>query len=177
MHPSLQSTYLKLDQELEAFLKELASYSNEQLNQAPGPDKWSALQCAHHLMESEKLSLAYLRKKLSFNPTLKKQTWRTHWRLFLLNSYLRAPFKFKAPEGIGTSYLPETSSLEAVTQQWRNQRAALHDFLGSLPDDLIDKEVYKHPFAGRLPLKGMLQFFQAHFQRHRRQALRALKAH
>jgi hypothetical protein len=44
-----------------------------------------------------------------------------------------------------------------------------------LPDHLYDKEIYKHPFAGRLSLMGMVDFFEHHFRRHREQMRRALK--
>jgi hypothetical protein len=48
-------------------------------------------------------------------------------------------------------------------------------FLDNLPAEYADKEVYRHPFAGRMSLAGMLSFFEAHFINHRRQLYRALR--
>ncbi|MEL6277183.1 MAG: DinB family protein, partial [Bacteroidota bacterium] len=70
--------------------------------------------------------------------------------------------------------LPKQASLAATLQEWRKVRQELNDYLKELDSDLFKKQVYKHPFSGRISIDGMLAFFLAHFQRHRKQALRAV---
>jgi len=54
------------------------------------------------------------------------------------------------------------------------ERKDLYEFIDSVSEDYIDKEVYKHPLGGRLSLTGMLEFFDSHFDHHSKQIFRAL---
>jgi uncharacterized damage-inducible protein DinB len=176
MRTQLQQQLGQLNTELDALLDQLTQYSHQQINQQPTPDSWSAMQVMHHLLLSETLSMKYCQKKLSFEPSLKKAGLMARLRAFFVRYYLLSPFKFKAPPVLATSALPAESDLEGLANQYRNQRAAFEDFLEQVPEKYLDKEVYKHPFGGRLSLSGMVDFFDAHFQHHRRQALRAVDA-
>ena len=174
MHPSFQPLLTSLEQERQDLHTLLQAYSDESLNQAPGPGKWSAVQVMHHLILSEELSLKYLQKKLSFNPTLEKAGWKSQMRKGLLKLYLGLPFKFKAPKGVNDEALPDFVSLADTMARWESARNGISDFLEKAPDTYIDKELYKHPFAGKLTLSGMLEFYQHHFRRHREQIIRTL---
>ena len=176
MHPQLLKRLDEIDALLESKLQQLSQYPDEHLNRAPGPGKWSALQCFHHVLQSETLSLKYIKKKLSFNPELKPRNLNTTFRTWLLVGYLRAPIKFKAPKGVSTENFPATSSFQVLADQYRKSRSELRDYIANLPDEIYQKEVYKHPFAGRLPVDEMLLFFKEHFNRHQKQAFKALKS-
>lgn len=165
----------QIDTKLDELLESLKGFSDETLNQKPSSDEWSAMNVLHHLMRSERLSHGYIRKKLGYNPTLKKANLITTWRSFILSTYLKTPFKWKAPQAVSEEHFPEYSSLEEVSQQWRQQRYALKSHLKDLPDHLFNKELYKHPFVGRITLDGMIYFFGAHMDRHSRQIERTLK--
>ncbi|RME93152.1 MAG: DinB family protein [Bacteroidetes bacterium] len=164
-----------LDEALDSFFSTLGKYSEDQLNAPPQAGGWSALQAAHHLMLAEKYALQYCEKKLSFDPQLIQAGLGTRLRSFLVRHYDSFPIKFKAPKLVGAAALPNWSSLADLQQQWRQQRAQLRAFLLSQPEARFGEEVFKHPFAGRLDFAGMLDFFWGHFQRHRLQALRALR--
>jgi len=163
-----------LDVELDRLLKELAAHSAEALDCPPAPGKWSALQVMQHLMRSEELSMRYLQKKLSYQPDLQKAGPVTGLRSWLLRTYLQLPFKFKAPQAVDAANFESDLTLDELAGRWKATRAELRAFLDGLPDDLYDKAVYKHPFAGRLTLYGMVDFFDGHFRRHREQIRRAL---
>lgn len=163
-----------LNIELEALITELKQYSHESLNRRPNEDAWSPIQVLHHLMLSEKLSIAYCQKKLSFKPKLKKANFISKIRSFSVKLYLDSPFKFKAPKGLDSNALPTEDQLESVIDTWRQQRADLRSFIQSLPEEYLDREVYKHPFGGRLSIEGLMVFFKAHFANHRKQIRRAL---
>lgn len=175
MNTILDEPLDQLDKALESLLDYLKDFPETQLNAKPNPEAWSALQICHHLLVAENLSLQYLRKKLSFNPKLPPVSMATKMRIRLLKTYLNTPMKFKAPENVGTEILPETSSFAEVKTMWQNNRQELRAFLKSLPKDIFDKEVYKHPFAGKLSLQGMLIFFEEHFNRHLKQIQRTLR--
>jgi len=87
---------------------------------------------------------------------------------------MTTPFKFKAPEAVNEQ-LPERSSFWDIAKQWKQQRIDFKNYLNELPEDILKREIYKHPFAGRLGLKGMLVFFDTHFERHGKQIDRILK--
>jgi hypothetical protein len=174
MHPKLQRRIDLLNKELEELLKELEPFDEETLNHQNHDGQWSVHQVMHHLMRSEALSRKYLEKKMSFQPQLKTAGFPSAVRRMVLNFYLNTPFKFKAPKMVGTQQLPEHSILKDVAENWKNERTALENFLNTLPEDIIRKTVYRHPVAGRLSLDGMLDFFQQHFRRHRKQIRRTL---
>ncbi len=165
----------RLDQELSALFRELEPYEDSRLNYCPADGGWSVLQVLHHLILAETASLGYVQKKLSFNPALEKAGARAAWRLFVVDFYFRMPTKFKAPKGVDRAALPDESGFESTREQWETQRKALRQYLSHLPEDRFDRELYKHPFAGKMTLRQMLQFFGMHIKRHQKQIKRVLK--
>ncbi|MBX2871143.1 MAG: DinB family protein [Saprospiraceae bacterium] len=163
-----------LDSELNELLKSLSTYSHEALNKNPKEGAWSATQVLHHVKLAEYYSLKYCEKKLSFNPELGKVGWQEHLRGKLVKWYLQAPLKVKAPTIMSGSALPAESELSDIESEWKDQRKHLKKFFEDLPEEHIDKAVYKHPFGGRLSFGGMLAFYQAHFRRHQKQIWRTI---
>jgi hypothetical protein len=163
-----------LDNKLLTLLDLLGKYSNNLLNKAPEIQKWSPSQIMNHLILSEKLSIAYCKKKLSFNPKLKKAGVMSILRTAMIRAYLHSPLKIKAPEYISTPNLPSQDSLENLKQNWELVRRDLKAFILELPEELIDKEIYKHPFGGRISTMGMLKVMDAHFENHQKQIFRAI---
>lgn len=174
MHSSFQPLLDTLERERLELADLLRFRSAEELNHAPGPGKWSAIQVMHHLIISEELSLGYLKKKTSFQSNFEKAGLKTSLRKGLLKIYLSLPFKFKAPKGVSDEALPAFGTLEETMDRWEKARQAMAAFLSQAPEGYSDKEIYRHPFAGKLTLEGMLEFFLAHFRRHREQVIRTL---
>lgn len=174
MPPSTHQQFRRMDAQLNQLLEQLKHLSHQQLNRKPNEESWSVMQVLHHLMLVERYAMLYLQKKLSYNPALKKAGLSASLRELALRAYLRSPLKFQAPESISGANLPAESSFWEIAKQWKLQRAELKSYLESLPPELYSKEVYKHPLAGRLSLKGMMSFFEDHFNRHLRQINRML---
>jgi hypothetical protein len=128
----------------------------------------------NHLLLSEKYSLQYCEKKLSFDPSLPKAGLAAAVRALFVKAYLLLPLKVKAPALISTSALPKEDDLANIKTQYQAQRQLLRTFLEQLEEGYLDREVYKHPFAGRLSFSGMFSFLTAHFRHHRKQIYRAL---
>ena len=159
----------ELDEQTTDLLHDLKHYTDDQLNTAPSPDVWSPMQVLNHLLKSEMGSLAYVRKKLSYDPVLRQAGLITSLRSWFLWAFLNSPLKFNAPKGVSTQYLPEYSGLEEVTENWKAHRAELRSYLQSLDAGRLTEEVYKHPIAGRLSLRQMIRFFKQHLHRHTQQ--------
>lgn len=132
------------------------------------------MQCLHHLLGAESNSLAYVQKKLSFNPKLPRTGLLSKLRATVLMTYMYLPIKFKAPTYIATDKLPATSELAATADTFRAHRQALRVYLDELDPKWYDYQVLKHPLAGRISLNQMISFFGSHFHRHQKQAQRAL---
>ena len=166
----------KIDAKLAQLKKELSQVPAEKLSQNPSEGAWSVLQVMIHLRMAEGYAHQYLQKKLSFDPKLPNTNLQSAFRTSFMNAFNRMPFKIKAPKGVDTSSLPKIEPLETQMEQWEQQRKALRAYLSGLDDSLFKKQVYKHPFAGRLSLAGMVSFFDSHFDRHYKQIQRTLKA-
>ena len=174
MRKKLLSRLSQMNSDLEALKEQLSSYSHDELNKKPTPDSWSALQALYHLYLSEGYGLSYCVKKLNFNPDVKKAGIMAYLRSALVVTYLNSPVKFKAPKPVSSEAIPNTIEWSDFMDNWQNQRSQLREFLEKVPEKHLYTELYKHPFGGRLSLWGMLSFLQAHWKRHRKQALRAL---
>ena len=174
MNAKLDKQLHQLDISLRSLLEELKDYSDTDLNRKPNPEAWSALQVMHHLMLAESFSTAYIKKKLSFNPTLKKSGIDDVFKGWLLKAYLNSPFKVKAPKGVDSEVLPTESKFWETAKSWKKQRVELRDYLSSLPEEILKKQIYKHPMAGKMGIKQMLTFHQYHFNRHRKQIKKML---
>lgn len=165
----------QLDERLAELFSKLEAYDDTQLNHQPSDGGWSVLQVLHHLILAESASLGYIKKKLSFNPALGKAGFRSAWRLFVVDFYFRMPTKFKAPKGVDREALPDRSEFIATKVKWEAQRKTLRQTLAHLPEDRFDRALYKHPFAGKMTLRQMLQFFGLHMKRHQKQINRVLR--
>jgi hypothetical protein len=155
-----------LDYRTQSILTKLTNYSDEVLNLPPGPGVWSIMQVLTHVMMSERLSLQYVRKKLSFKPELKKSGLLAVCRLLLLKWAQYLPIRFRAPRGLQTEDLPVFSNLTELRTQWQTDRHKLHQFFAEADDSLFSKEVFRHQIVGRLSLIQMVSFFSIHLQRH-----------
>jgi hypothetical protein len=173
--PAISDILDRIEQKRQDLFNYMREYKETELNSGPKGGGWTAFQICHHLILSESLSLAYVKKKLSYNPKLKQANMATKMRQKLLTTYLSTPMKFKAPANVSTDALPLESNWAQVEHEWDNVRVELRSFLAVLPKELFEKEVYKHPFAGRMSLEGMLVFFEGHFDRHVKQIKKTLR--
>jgi hypothetical protein len=167
--PKVDKQLQQLDVELIELLKTLKDYSERTLNKKPAENKWSVLQVMNHLILVEGYGKAYAEKKMSFNPELKKAGLGGTWRKFLMNAFVKYPFKINAPEPVSGNNLPEESGFWETAKKWKQQREELRAFFEKIPAEHFNKELFKHGFAGKMSLYGLMDFNVAHFKRHRRQ--------
>lgn len=164
----------KYQAKVAALLQELSQYPEAALNKTPANGGWSAQQTAWHLLLVEEKSLQYVHKKLGFGGPFEAAGTGAAWRTFWLLVALRLPLKFKAPASSGGDGLPQHSSLQEISDRWLRIRAEWGEFMAQMPENLLDKAVFRHPRAGRMGWIQLLAFYHAHFDRHLLQIRRSL---
>jgi len=174
MKLKILAAFDRYSKQVDSLLNELQPISDELLNRKPADGGWSAIQTLHHLILVEQGALAYVHKKLSFNPKLEKAGFNAWGRSVLLSLSLYSPIKFKAPKSAGNERLPAWSTFAETELLWQNSRQEWQSFLAKMPEELADKAAFKHPRAGRLSWLQTFAFLRIHLERHRTQARRAV---
>jgi len=164
----------RLNTDLDEFLTELQSHDQSVLDRRPAEGRWSVMDVLHHLHLAEGYAHKYIAKKLSFDPDIPKADLSSRLRTSLMRAFFASPTRRKAPEAVNTPSFPEGVPLNQLREDWLGQRRSLYEYLQTLDEKWMNKQVYKHPFAGRLTLDGMLTFFESHLARHKKQIKRTL---
>ena len=175
MTKNLTNKLDQLDLMLDHLVQQLQDLPKDTLQQRADMNRWSPMEILFHLYKAEGSSLAYLKKKLSFNPEFHKTSFREHMNGLVLKFYHYYPGKNQAPEYTEGTLLPPDLTLELLTKDWKEQRQAFRVFLNTLPKERFEQPVFKHPLVGRVSIEALVDFFRAHFLRHEKQLQRALK--
>jgi hypothetical protein len=165
VNPALDKLYNRLELQRAELLNILSNLPPELLSKSPAPGKWSILQILNHLYSSEKLSIAYIKKKsLAINEVGNAGLWQSVLMVVLKISQ-RIPFRYKAPKVV-LQHTSEATSLTDLFAQWNLLRIELKSMLTNLPDKHVKKLIYKHPIAGRLSFPQAVEFFGEHIIHH-----------
>jgi uncharacterized damage-inducible protein DinB len=176
VNKQLHKTFLQLEHQREQFLARITGLSATQFSASPAPGQWSVSQIVTHLIASERLSIAYMKKKSLGIDQLGNSGMGSSLRMILLKISQRFPFKFKAPKVV-IDNTPDAWPFDELVHQWQSVRNELSAFLESLDDKHIKKLIYKHPIAGRLDARQAMIFFYEHANHHRPQIERILRMH
>ncbi len=175
MNKTLEQVYHALELQRATLLKEIQGLSPNLIVTKPAPGQWSIVEILTHLYTSERLSIAYIKKKSQGIHQLKNAGLQQSLMLPILKISQRLPFKFKAPKVV-VENTPEAMPLETLLEQWNLLRIELKSHLEHLGDAHVHKLVYKHPVAGRLSVVQAMQFFAEHITHHKAQIKRTLKS-
>ncbi|MGB0524708.1 MAG: DinB family protein [Flammeovirgaceae bacterium] len=169
MDTQLEFQFKQLQESLDQLLKELSQSSEQELNQVVEKEEWSVLQILYHVKSSERASLAYMKKKLRYLHERRppKVGFLELLRSLALQGFLRSSLKAKAPHRLAA--FPPDLTMDGIAINWIALRKEMEAFLHSLPKDVLDLALYKHPMVGRLSVYQGLNFLQAHFDRHKKQ--------
>jgi hypothetical protein len=126
-------------------------------------DQWCINQVLEHLILTETLGYNYINKKRTNIKALPKANIVSSLRRRLLSVILSLPFKYKAPKNV----MPKLRSegLEKLFLDWDYQRNLMKDLIVDLDED-INKELFRHPKAGKMNLIDMLEFYESHIAHH-----------
>lgn len=166
MNLKLEAKYLRLENTRNLLLDELEGLDESLLNTQILDGKWSINQHVAHLILVDRVTMGYVQHKLKKKEELTPSSISNHIKSFLLKLALQSGRKYKAPAPVAT--VPDTAILSDLRKEWDDVRFTLEDVLTETPDDLLDKCLFKHPFAGPLTLPQTLTFLQDHFNHHLR---------
>jgi uncharacterized damage-inducible protein DinB len=178
MHDRLQAIHHQF-QKLESKRQEvellLQSLSPKEYGQQPAPETWSIGQVANHVYLSERNSLAYLKKKLSYPDSVPQYHPKSWGGILLIKLVFFTHFKIKAPESIDTSKIENLLPYDELKIKWETLRQELISFIEKNDSAFGRHLAFRHPFAGRMTMHQMLIFMNDHLRHHQHQMKRLLK--
>lgn len=170
MDATLQSYLQRLDEAHAGFIEEISAYSREQRATSEN-NGWNMLQVMEHIIISEKGTFEYLKRKTSAAYTeIPLSDGENEKSSQQLNAALVSDKRWAAPQ-----VLPPptgTQSLENMVAYWDRLREDLEHFLLGLQPEYYHRQIFKHPFSGRLDLFQTLEFLIHHIAHHRHQLKR-----
>jgi uncharacterized damage-inducible protein DinB len=126
---------------------------------------WSIAQIVTHLLTSERLSIAYMKKKSLGIETLKDSGLKQGIISAMLTISQRIPVRYKAPKVI-VENTPEALSIEDLSGPWDKSRNDLKQFLENFPSKHSRRLIFKHPVGGMLNAEQALKFMYEHVNHH-----------
>lgn len=173
MNAKLKQLFDSLERQRTEAEGHLKNLTLEKLS-AHAPGKWSLAQVYSHLITSEQLSIAYLKKKSQGIKDLKNSGLLEELKMLVLIASQRLPLKFKAPNVV----VEKTSvyqTVEQIIEAWGNTRKQMVELLDTFDEKHLNRKVYRHPIAGMLNIKQAMGFFREHIIHHTPQIKRLLK--
>lgn len=171
---TIQEYLEEMDQAKQKFLNMIGDWTAEELHFRPDGTNWNALQVMDHIILSERGTLAYMMKKTSSGwediPVATEENAHNSGKL---DEALISPSKWKAP-----SVMPEPTDnreLEDVIEFWNGLRLKFTQFVTQLPSEFHERQVFRHPYAGRLNLYQTLSFLGKHIDHHCHQVERIME--
>ncbi|MCC5914223.1 MAG: DinB family protein [Balneolaceae bacterium] len=146
------------------------SLSPEQLKFKPAADHWNLLQVMKHLIIAEEKTLQYIRRKLEHHEKVRKAGFGATIRNLMLKVALALPLKFRAPAVAEVK--EEHPDLSEMINEWNGIRKEFGEIIRQNSDEILSKELYLHPRAGKLSVIQALQFTQTHISHHQKQMKR-----
>jgi DinB superfamily len=167
MNYYLQNKYELLEKEREELFSILKKMNHDHLNLKPASNKWSVTQIVFHLVKAEHLSLISAEGILKKREKLTTAGFGAKIRSSILNISLKSPLKFKAPQIM--KKVPDTYDIEQLKKKWITLRLELKKLIDEFDDKNLDKNIFRHPYAGWLNFLQTLDFLHEHFNHHLRQ--------
>jgi len=171
----IKLTYTKVFEAKEEMLARLIDLDTEQLAFKPNDDSWSVAQVVDHIVRSEEGIVSYLNKKLQAPEDLKSNNFIAKSKAKILHNRLRSSSKYKVPNV--SSINPEADpNLRDCKERWGIARKAFQDILKNQSDEILMKQVFRHPVAGRMNIIDAMIFMYEHIYHHLKQIGRIVTA-
>jgi uncharacterized damage-inducible protein DinB len=170
----LQTRLSQLEADRKKLFDDLKKHSDTVLNQKPGPEAWSVAEVIAHIMTAEEYSLKYLQKKVTNMAESGNEGLKHKWRWLLVQAVFTFDIKFKSPDIVEPKI--GFTSLADLDSRWSATRIETAKILNTLSDAEMNKTLWKHAVAGKMNLHHMVAFFGIHYNRHKKQIDRTLKA-
>lgn len=175
MNSSLEKLVDQIESQRSSVLQSVRGLTTEQLNRVPAPGKWSAAEVLSHVITAERMSVAYMQKKIhGIEKASRSGAWED-LKLVILKVSQRLPgLKFKAPKRVveNTTLYRDFTSIET---EWEKVRKDLRKMLDQIPEHGLKRMIYKHPIVGYLNVRHAVIFFHEHLYHHIPQIKKLLK--
>jgi hypothetical protein len=122
------------------------------------------IQVLSHLVTAENGVLAYIGKKMQDPSKIENNGMSGIFRSLLLSTILKLPLKFKAPPALPKP--KNTESLADLKANWEANTVKFEAIINNLPPDFEDKQIFKHPVAGKFNLEQTFDFIFDHMSHH-----------
>ena len=173
MNQLVNNKFSKLESSRILLLEKLSKVSAAILETPPSAGKWSISQIFYHQNKAERLSVLYVSKKQLDIANLKRTGLMEQLKMIVLKIRFRLPMGLKAPVNV-LGDVPAEVSYQQIIAEWKETRDKMKNLLEAIPDDILYKNVFKQPAIGRINIFQMLDFMQAHFDRHQKQVERII---
>ena len=167
----IEKPFQLMEVKKEELLTYLRQLPQELYLKQPDTSSWSIGQASNHLYLSEKLSFAYLKKKLSYPDTIPPYHIKS-WLNMIVYKLIFRFVKAKAPKGINMWEGQDIMLSDELDNKWSELRKEMYSFLKEMYPAYQTHLVYNHPFAGRLTFRQTLYFFCDHIDHHFKQIRR-----
>jgi len=168
----LKATFDQIESRRKKLFALLDRYHSSDLKIKESDTQWSVNQVLTHLVEAENGTVAYIKKKMMAPELLTQKTGKTSLRFALLKVALALPVKYKLPQKLPVPS-NEFEYIE-LKMSYDQARSKVLELIDNLPGALHEKEIFRHPFAGRFTLRQTLGFLGDHMEHHERQIQRIL---
>jgi len=163
MKKKCRKIFNRLETQRKEIISQYRSLTAEQLRYNPGPGEWNFLQVLRHVVTAEKQSLILIQRSLNRKESIAKTGIGSAVRHLLLKLALTLPIKYKAPKIAEVS--EEYPDLEEMIDEWEQIREIIEKY----SEEMLGKEIYRHPRAGYLNMKQALEFMEIHISHHQKQ--------
>lgn len=172
MEKGLQQRFERLESTRRNVQARLEGHDRDRLNRPRADGGWSALQVLHHVVAAESGTLQYTSKKMLGGTSLPRAGLLSRLRLLSLKAALASPLRFKAPAV--TAEVPAEIDPDELRAEWAEVRAGWETLLEGIPEEVLDRLVFRHTLVGLMGLPDTLAFMQVHLEHHARQVERVL---
>jgi hypothetical protein len=160
----INKLFLALEEAKSLLLSKTAIFTDQLQMVKPSEKEWSMVQVLLHLIIAEELSLGYVRHKLSRHAELKNAGLKSWLRYQVVVLFLRFKKKIKAPAQIAV--IPDDVTPAETLQRWQVLRSEWKRTLETMPEELLDKEIFRHPVTGFMNISQTLRFLREHILHH-----------
>ena len=174
MSSSLSGHIDRLNDQRGAFAEALHALRPKLRTLKPSPEAWSPVEIAEHVYRSERNVLRGLERQLDPEGERRELGEPSRAKFLALIVALRSPKKFKVPEGASAA-APAGMAYDAIREGWFGFPTQWDAIIGSIPEELLDVGLIRHPIGGPMTLSQSLQFLAVHTARHFKQLERTAK--
>jgi hypothetical protein len=167
MNKYLYKKFARLESSRKNILSTLKTFNPESLNKKPAGDKWSSLQILFHIIKSEQLTTISVKRALKEYDKKVNTGLPETLKTALLKIILITPLKFKAPRVVAD--IPDQPGLEEMIARWSSIRSDIKDLLETIPAEAMKKNIFNHPFSGKMNIFHTTDFLISHSEHHYRQ--------